>query len=261
MGVLMVAVFGGTTLGPLFGGFLADIVGFKTTFFITGGLLFLGGLIVLLFVKETFERPVKEQSASVRSVFRLAGSREILPLLMVISALNIGPQTVAPVIPLVIGELNPEGPGATASGLAFALMGIIAAISSFAAGRLGRRITLKTILIISCIGTGLLYLPPIWAGSVVQLVLFVGITGLLKGGIMTSSNALVSLSAPMSQQGIAYGLSQSATSLGSGLGPLIGGTLARLIGLRPVFGVAGGLFILVGILVTRLLVSRSSEKA
>ena len=61
MGLLMVAVYGGTTLGPLLGGLLADVVGFRTTFFITGALLFLGGLIVLLFVKETFERPAEGQ--------------------------------------------------------------------------------------------------------------------------------------------------------------------------------------------------------
>ena len=70
---------------------------------------------------------------------------------------------------------------------------------------------------------------------------------------MTSSNALVGLSVPRSQQGIAYGVAQSATALGNGLGPLIGGSLAPLIGLRPVFGVAGGLFMLIGAAVGKLL--------
>ena len=77
---------------------------------------------------------------------------------------------------------------------------------------------------------------------------------------MTSSNSLIGLSVPRSQQGIAYGVAQSANALGSGLGPLIGGSLAPLIGLRPVFGVAGGLFILIGTAVAKMLAGVNVEK-
>jgi DHA1 family multidrug resistance protein-like MFS transporter len=258
MGLLMLTVYGGSTLGPLLGGLMADIVGFRATFFITGALLFLGGLIVLLFVKESFEHPAEGQNTTLRDVLRLAVSREMLPLLMVISALNLAPQMVGPVIPLLVGGLSHEGASARTSGLAFGLMSLIAAISSFVAGRLARHIKLRTILVFSCVGTGLLYLPPIWAQTAAQLVILVGTTGLLTGGIITSANSLVGLSVPISQQGVAYGLSQSASSLGGGLGPLIGGSLASFIGFRPVFGVTGGFFILVGVAVTRLLVRRPS---
>jgi len=257
MGLLMISVYGGNTLGPLLGGLMADVVGFRTTFFITGGLLFLGGLIVMFFVKESFERPAEGRRATLGDVLRLAVSKDMLPLLTVICALNIGPQMVAPIVPLIMSEVSQKGSAASASGLAFALLGMMAAISSFIAGCLSTRIPLRKILIFSCVGTGLLYLPPIWAGTVAQLLIFMGVTGLFTGGIITSSNALIGLSVPFGQQGIAYGLSSSATSLGSGLGPLVGGSLAAFIGLRPVFGVAGGLFILTGVLARRLLARRS----
>ena len=78
---------------------------------------------------------------------------------------------------------------------------------------------------------------------------------------MTSTNALVGLSVPRSQQGSAYGVATSAQSLGTGLGPLIGGSLASLIELRSVFGVAGGLFMLTGIAVSKLLARVSLEKS
>jgi len=260
MGLLMVAVFGGASFGPLAGGFMADIVGYKAAFFITGGLLFSGGLIVLLLVKEKFERPAKGQSASLSSLLRLAKSREMLPLLLALCALHAAPQMMIPIISLFIRELDPSGMAATASGLAFGLMGMVAAISAIIAGRLGGHISLKKILVISCLGTGLLYLPPMWARTVTQLVIFIALTGLFKGGLMTSSNALVGLSVPRNQQGIAYGLAHSANALGSGLGPLIGGSLAPLIGLRSIFGVAGGFFMLTGIAVSKLLARVSLEK-
>jgi DHA1 family multidrug resistance protein-like MFS transporter len=175
---------------------------------------------------------------------------------MVLCALNMGPNMVSPILPLFIRELNPQGATASAAGLAFCFMGISAAISATVAGRLGGGITLKKMLVFSCLGTGLLYLPPIWSRTVAQLVIFIGLTGLLKGGIMTSSQALVGLSVSLEQQGIAYGLAQSANSLGNGLGPLIGGSLGSWLGLKPVFAVAGGMYMLAGALVTKLLVTR-----
>jgi len=168
---------------------------------------------------------------------------------------------IQPIIPVFIRELDPECMAVTASGLAFCFMGVMAAISSMVAGRLGGRITLKKMLVFSCLGTGLLYLPPMWAGTVAQLLIFIALTGLLKGGLMTSSNALVGLSVSQSEQGIAYGVAQSAQSLGNGLGPLIGGSLAPRLGLRPIFGVAGGLFMLIGVAVAKLLAKVSLDRS
>ncbi|MBA7640412.1 Multidrug resistance protein MdtG [subsurface metagenome] len=215
---------------------------------------------MLFLVKEKFERPAKGQSASLSSLLRLAKSRKMLPLLLALCALQAGLTMITPIISLFIKELNPAGMAATASGLAFCFMSVVAALSAVIAGRLGGHISLKKILVISCLGTGLLYLPPMWARTVTQLIIFITLTGLFKGGLMTSSNALVGLSVPRSQHGIAYGVATSAQALGSGLGPLIGGSLAPLIGLRSVFGVAGGFFMLTGIAVSKLLARVSLEK-
>lgn len=251
MGLLMVAVFTGNTIGPSFGGFVADILGFRATFFISGALLLSGGLLVLLLVKEKFERP--PQVASFGSIWHLVGARAMLPLLATICVIGMAGQVVQPIISLYMKELNPAGAVATSAGLAFALMGLIAAASSIVAGRLSGRVSLRKILIVSCLGTALLYLLPILAQNATQLIILVGITGLLQGGAVTSTASLIGLSLPVSQQGIAYGLSQSATSLGNGLGPIIGGGLASFIGLRYVFGASVGLFLLAGTLAIKFI--------
>jgi DHA1 family multidrug resistance protein-like MFS transporter len=259
MGLLMVAFFGGSTLGPFFGGLLADSFGYKTAFFATSALLFSGGLIVLFLVEEKFERSTQSKVTSLSSMWHLATSRKMFTLLVSLSAIYAGPQMIAPIIPLYIGELDPQIQAATVSGLALGLMGLLSVISSIVSGRLGGLISLKRMLVFSCLITGLIYLPPIWAVTVTQLIIFVGLTGLFIGGLQTSSSALVGLSVSRDQQGIAYGLAQSANALGVGLGGLIGGSLASLIGLRPVFGVTGGLFILIGILITKLIIDRPLE--
>ncbi len=258
MGILMGAVYAGNSFGPLMGGFLADSFGFTTTFMVTSGLLLTGGLLVLFSTQEHFVPPAKEQRVSLVSTLRLAISPELLPLLVVIIAINMGPQMISPIITLVISEINPGGDVASAAGMAFALMGVIASVSSFVISRINKRFSLKNILIFSCLVTGLLYLPPMWSHTITQIIITVGITGLLVGGTIISSNSLISFSVPIEKQGIAYGLSQSATALGRGLGPIIGGGLAPLIGLRPVFGVIAGIFVLVGSLSAILLFRRSS---
>jgi MFS transporter, DHA1 family, multidrug resistance protein len=249
MGLLMLGVFLGNTIGPSIGGILGDAFGFRNSFFIASGLLLIAGLLVLFLVKEKFERPVKQNSLG--DVWRLLGSKTILPLLVTICVIGMSQNVVQPVITLFIKELNPTGSASTSAGLAFALIGLTAAASSVISGRLGRRISLRKVLVFSCLGAALLSLSPILVTTSTQLIILVGLMGFFQGANMTSTASLIGLSLPVSQQGIAYGMSQSATALGNGLGPIIGGGLASLLGLRYVFAVSSGLFLTASVLITK----------
>jgi DHA1 family multidrug resistance protein-like MFS transporter len=161
-------------------------------------------------------------------------------------------------MPLILEELSSAGNAAINAGIAFALSGVISTISSLSSGVFSKRISIKNILIFSCIGTGLFNILPMFAASPEQMIIAVGISGLLVGGIITSSNALVGLSVPIAQQGIVFGLSQSAMALGKGIGPILGGGFAPLIGLRPVFLVAAGIFIIIGFLSIKTLSAKAN---
>ncbi len=261
MGLLMVAVNGGNSLGPLFGGFVAEKAGFAVTFFLTGGILFLAGIIVMVFVTEKFTPPPKEETASFAKMLRLAKSKELLPILGITLALNAGPTILSPTLALYIRDLSPTGSVETAAGTAFFLMGVVATVSALIAGRLGQQINLKTIIIFSCIGTGILYLPSMLATNTTQILIFMAMTGLLRGGMISSSSAMVGLVTSPSQQGIAYGVNQSASSLGGAIGPLIGGALATLIGLKNIFAVTAGVHVLTGVIVAKLLASVHISKS
>jgi len=232
---------------------MVDAVGYKASFFIIGAVYFLGGLAVIFFTKEKFEPAAKGQGASVRGLVHLAMSRQMRPLLAVICILFIGPSIMMPTITLLIKELGVQSNTASVSGLAFSLMGVVATISSIVAVRMASRISLKKMLVISCLGTGLLNLPPMWAPTVTLFIILMALRGTLSGGLMVPSNSLIALSVSQSEQGMAYGLQQSANSLGNTLGPLIGAGLASLIGLKAVFPATAALFILAGVAAVKLL--------
>jgi DHA1 family multidrug resistance protein-like MFS transporter len=260
MGLLMVALYGGSTLGPLVGGVMADAVGYRASFFIIGVVYFLGGLAVIFFTKERFKPPPKGEGASARGLFRLAMSRQMRPLLVVICILFIGPSIMLPTITLLIKELGALTNTAAVAGLAFSLMGVVATVSSIVAARMTGRTSLKKMMIISCMGTGLLYIPPMFAPTVTLFIVFMALRGVLNGGLMVPANSLIALSVSQSEQGMAYGLQQSANSLGNTLGPLIGGGLASLIGLKAVFPATAALFILAGVAVIKLLPDSSNAE-
>jgi len=250
MGLLMVGVFCGNTLGPSIGGVLGSVFGYRDSFFIASALLVIAGFMVLFFVKEDFQRPVKQ--SSMRDVWQLARSKTMLPLLLTIGAIALSNQVVQPVITLFIQQLNPAGNASASAGLAFTAMGLLAALTSVVVGR-WRHLNLRTVLVFSCLGATIVYFSPVLAQTVPLVIVLVGLMGLFQGANVTCTASLISYSLPMSQQGIAYGLSQSATSLGNGLGPIIGGGLVSLIGLRYVFAVASGLFLVALLFVTRFI--------
>ena len=253
MGVIMLAVFLGQSLGPLAGGFIAANWGYHATFYASGAFLVAAGMIVLLLVKEHFEPLPRPRGGTLRAMFKLALSPQLLPVLAVLAMISMGQGTIGPIVSLRIRELVGIDRAPAVAGIIFSLTGLTAAATSVISGRLAQRWSLSRILVISCLAIGLFYIPSTWATSAGVLGLFLVLGGLFRGTLSTSSNAMIGLSVAEGQQGLAYGLSQSASSLGGAFGPIIGGGLAGAIGLTPVFLVAGAVFLVVAVLAGKLL--------
>ena len=61
LGLLQMAIWTGASVGPMLGGFVADTWGYRATFWVTGGLLFVAGLTVWRFVQEDFRPPQRDK--------------------------------------------------------------------------------------------------------------------------------------------------------------------------------------------------------
>lgn len=250
LGMMQTAVFTGASVGPLFGGLLADYIGFRPTFVAAGSMLFIGGIIVLLLVHEDFTPPKRGKDAETSNgpgLRTLLFGGAMIGMVAVMFALRTSTSAIQPIMPLYVQQLtSATGSIATLSGLTLGMAGITSAIAALMLGRLADRIGHKVILISSTVAVGLLYLPMAIAQSPLQLIVMNGLLGIAAGGVMPSANAIVANLTPTQRRGAVYGFLAAATSVGGFIGPLGGAGLAAAVDIRYVFVVTGLLMLLAG---------------
>lgn len=242
MGMMQMAVFSGSSIGPFLGGFLADFIGFRASFVAAGGLLFTAGLIVLFFVTENFQRPekkTKEEEAGQVSTWSIMLGASMLAMMLVLLVARTGQTAAQPLVPLFMSQLGAGDSASSFSGAALGLMGVSSAISSVILGRLADRLGPRSILIFAVALAGVLYFPQAGAQSPGQFILAMGLFGVALGGIMPTASAIVASLAPIERRGIIYGFTNSAMSVGAFIGPIGGTVLAAFIDMRFAFVVLG----------------------
>lgn len=246
LGLMQVAVFIGSSVGPLIGGVLADIWGYRVPCFAAAALMLASAAIVVAFVRESFVPP----PASARRAGPLAEARSLLrlsplPMLVaVIFLIQLGVQVVAPVLTLFIEELNGEENAATVSGIVIACTGIMSAIAALVLGKLGDRIGHTAILTACLAGAAVAYFPQALVREVWHLLVLRMVLGVFLGGLMPSANTILANLVPRERRGAAFGLTATATSLSNGVGPLSGAAIATGLGMRAIFVCTGALYIL-----------------
>lgn len=151
---------------------------------------------------------------------------------------------VMPFLPLYIAELGVADVGEVAlwSGLTLGATPAITAISAPLWGRVGDRYGSK-LLVLRSLGAFVLtkgamaFVTAPW-----QLVALRGLLGIFAGyGALTMSMAAESV--PRDQMPRAIGVVQMGQRLGPAIGPIVGGLLAPLVGLRRAFLVTAGFYL------------------
>jgi DHA1 family multidrug resistance protein-like MFS transporter len=245
MGLLQMSVFMGATLGPVGGGAVADLLGFRSAYAAAGVLLASATVVVFLFVREPRRAPrhaVEEAHPPVLSLFAA-------PAFVAALALTLGVQlagtSLFPIIPLYVQDLLHNSREVAAdAGWLMALSGLAGGAGSYLAGRLQRPIGLHRLLGVALLLSALLLAPQALAGGFIPLLVVRTLFGFAFGALIGLVGTLSAVSSPRRAKGTAFGLVGAASSLGFGSGPLMGGALAAGIGLRPLFVVAAVLLLI-----------------
>ncbi|MCR2806509.1 MFS transporter [Paenibacillus soyae] len=250
MGSLQSGAIGGTILGPLIGGLLADAVGYRPIFYITGALLFIASLLALFVVKESFDlaKAASRVQASVMEGFkRISRIPQLMALFGVtlfIQFANMSPMTL---IPLYVQELHGSTENlAFLAGFVGSVTGLSNMIASPLLGRLSDRIGAERVLAVSLVGAALAFIPQAMADTVWQLLLARFGLGLFLGGLIPAVNSLIRKYTPDGMESRAYSFNSSTLSLGNMIGPIAGGALSGYIGIHGLFYVSGALMLLNG---------------
>lgn len=251
LGTLQTALSSGVAAGPILGGVLADSVGYRAAFVITAGLLSIGGVLVLVGVRESFTPPARAR----RLGGMLSDWSHVLrtPSVGITFAARfaawLGRGVLVPILPLFIPILLAgEGRTATFTGLVIGIAAATSTLSAIYLGHLGDRIGHRTVLIASSAVAALCYLPMAFVQNGAQLLLLNGLAGAAFGGVLPSLSALLNVVTVDTEVGSAFGLDNAVVAASRAVAPLVGVGLATALGggelgYRAVFVAATLLFV------------------
>ena len=167
-----------------------------------------------------------------------------------------------PFLPLYVEQLGVTDHAAIVqwSGIAYGATFFSAALTAPLWGRLADRYGRKLMLIRASLGMAIAMSLIGMAHTVWQLVALRLLAGLL-GGYASGSTTLVAAQTPKSRSGWALGVISSGIMAGNLVGPLIGGSLPPLIGIRATFLLAGAVIFITFLATTFLIREEARPRA
>ncbi|TIW90766.1 MAG: multidrug efflux MFS transporter [Mesorhizobium sp.] len=166
-----------------------------------------------------------------------------------------------PFLPLYIEQLGAEGHAAIVqwSGVAYGATFFAAALVAPLWGRLGDRYGRKVMLVRASFGMAICMSLTGMVQTVWQLVLLRLLIG-FAGGYSSGSTILVAMQTPKERSGWALGLLSAGITGGALVGPLVGGALPPLIGIRATFLLSGAVIFLAFLATTFLIKENPRSK-
>ena len=243
LGTLQVGLFGGVAIGPLFGGVLAENLGFQIPFLFTSMMMVLAGLLVTFGVKETYvphERGAldlnpRRMLRAWGDIIKVTGIKTVYSLRF----LNgFAQRTIMPIAPLFVVALIPGAVAAGASsyaGLVLTVSSVATTAGSLFLGWLSDKWGCRSILLGAALAAMMFYIPQAFVTDIAQLLLLQGLAGFAAGGVLSAPAAMLANYSSLGDEGSVYGLDASVSSFANGMAPLTGSMIAAVFGLRAVF--------------------------
>lgn len=245
LGVIFSGQVGGTLLGPLFGGYLVEVIGFRENFITMGTLCFAAFIACCLFVKE---QPVAASRSTLtfHEVWHcLSQPKVTVCLFLTTLVMQLALMSIQPIITVYIAQISAEATHiALISGAVFAASGLASIIAAPRLGKLSDRIGPQKVLLASLTAAGCLFIPQAFVEHPWQLGILRFLLGLAIAGLLPSINSLIRQSTPNEITGRVYGYNQSAQFLGMFLGSVLGGQIAAAFNIRAVFFFTGAVLML-----------------
>lgn len=164
-----------------------------------------------------------------------------------------------PFLPIYVADLGVKGNALITqwSGIAFSATFITAGLTAPLWGRLGNKYGRKSMLLRASLGMAICISLMGYVTNIHELVILRLIVG-LAGGYTSGAIILIAIQAPKGNSGQALGLLTSGSMLGNIVGPVVGGIIPSLIGIRDTF-LASGVIIFIAFIATLLFVKETPK--
>ncbi|WP_176760991.1 multidrug efflux MFS transporter [Streptococcus gallolyticus] len=236
LGTLATGVIGGSLVGPLLGGVLAEILGIRQVFLLVGFILLICNLMTVFLVKEDFQPVTKAEALSTRELFSSIKDKQILIGLFVTSMIiQVSAQSIAPILTLYIRHLGQTENLMFVSGLIVSALGFSSMLSSSTLGKIGDRIGNHRLLLIALFYSFSMYVLCALAQNSLQLGVVRFLYGFGTGALMPSINSLLTKITPREGISRIFSYNQMFMNIGQVIGPFIGSAIATGLGYRSVF--------------------------
>jgi MFS family permease len=236
LGILFTGQVGGSLLGPLFGGYLSEVIGYRETFFVIGCLCFCGFLAIYFFVTEKLT-PFDGKILSSREVWAVLPKPQLTICLFVTTLImQLALMSIQPIITVYIVQLSANANHiALIAGLVFAASGFASMLAASKLGALSDRIGPQKVLLTALLLAGIIFIPQAFVENPWQLGILRFLLGLATAGLLPSINSMIRQSTPKEVIGRIYGYNQSAQFVGMFSGAILGGQIAAWAGIEYVF--------------------------
>lgn len=235
MALVQTAWPSGALIGPVVGGIAADSIGIRGSSWLAFVIIALMTALVMATVKEEFA-PATAVRAGILSDLKVAASHRVLvSIVLITTVLQASIMALEPVLVPFVHDLAGQGAPGWVAGLLFSIPGVAFILMARWWTRKGESIGYARTVSIGLAGSAVLYLaqgfaPGEWSFGALRLL-----SGVFGAAIGPGVAALLATAVPRELRGRAFGLNQSASSLGAIVGPLLGGYIASFVNARGVF--------------------------
>lgn len=275
LGVISSSTFIGNTAGPALGGFIAESVGYRVSFYIGGALLLLDFLMVMFFVKESKDLnidsditptdeellEVSENNGKNRPKWFVIFTPTIIIMFVVLFCLRVSRTVFSPYLPLYVQEMRSKIEGSSqVTGLINSLIGLMTALSGLILSRLGDKYNKLNIIRVLLL-CGIAFSAPLFfTNTLMQMTVLLALMYFALGGVEPVLMSITSERIPSNKRGVLFGFQTLVGCIGWAVSPIMASYLSINYTLKSTM-ILIPIFLVLGLLTTFILLLHNRKTA
>ena len=236
LGFLSSSTFIGFSIGPVIGGFIAEYVGYRVSFFIGAALMMLDFIVVMFVVTEgkkpeSVARENKKEAIPLVHMFTIL----ISTMLALLFFSRVARTVFGSYIPLYVQEIRASMEGAAGvTGIIGGVTGFMTALAGITISRLGDKYNKKNIIMVLIISGIIISLPLVLLNNLWFFTAVYGMLFFAMGGLEPLIMSVTSENTPAERRGTLFGIQTLVGSAGWAVSPLLGSFVSIKFNLRTV---------------------------